>query len=80
MSCLKLLIILETFSESELISWKKVSVGTYGVCQLETKEKKEAMSKLPLMRGIDVSKWQGKPDWKKIASDGVEESVVIFAF
>ena len=49
MSCLKLLIILETFSESELISWKKVSVGTYRVCQLETKEKKDLYAS-PLMR------------------------------
>ena len=40
MSCLKLLIILETFTECDLIAWTKVSVGTYRIRQLETKEKK----------------------------------------
>ena len=42
--------------------------------------KKKAFSKQPLMRGIDVSKWQGKPDWKKIAADGVEFAMIRLGF
>ena len=42
----------------------------------QTEEEKEAYSKTPLMKGIDVSKWQGKPDWKKIAADGVEFAMI----
>ncbi len=42
----------------------------------ETKEKREEMPKIPLMKGIDVSKWQGKPDWKKIAESGVEFAMI----
>lgn len=42
----------------------------------QTEEEKEAHSKTPLMKGIDVSKWQGKPDWKKIAADGVEFAMI----
>ncbi len=42
----------------------------------ETQEKKEPMSKTPLMKGIDVSKWQGKPNWKKIAESGVEFAMI----
>ncbi|MBQ3076170.1 MAG: hypothetical protein IJC26_08885 [Clostridia bacterium] len=42
----------------------------------EPEQKGEAMSKTPLMKGIDVSKWQGKPDWKKIAAEGVEFAMI----
>ncbi|MBR5295122.1 MAG: hypothetical protein IKU24_00865, partial [Clostridia bacterium] len=31
-----------------------------------TEEKKESYSLVPLMEGIDVSKWQGKPDWARV--------------
>lgn len=47
---------------------------------VETEEEKKAFSKQPLMRGIDVSKWQGKPDWKKIAADGVEFAMIRLGF
>lgn len=42
--------------------------------EVTAEEKKlwETLSTTPVMKGIDVSKWQGKPDWEKIASDGVE--------
>jgi hypothetical protein len=49
MSYLKLLIILETFSESDLIKWTKASVGTYRIQQLEAKEKKDLYAS-PIMR------------------------------
>jgi hypothetical protein len=49
MSWLKLLVILETFSECDLLTWRRVSVGTYRICQLEAKEKKDLCS-APLMR------------------------------
>ena len=49
MSWLKLLIILETFSECDLLTWKRISIGTYRICQLEAKEKKDLCS-APLMR------------------------------
>ncbi|MBE6712917.1 MAG: hypothetical protein E7580_05280 [Ruminococcaceae bacterium] len=39
-------------------------------------KKREPFSKTPLMKGIDVSKWQGKPDWKKIAASGVEFAMI----
>lgn len=46
----------------------------------ETEEVREPMSKTPLMKGIDVSKWQGKPDWKKIADSGVEFAMIRIGF
>ena len=49
MSYLKLLVILETFFECDLIAWKKASVGTYRICRLETKEKKDLYA-APIMR------------------------------
>jgi single-stranded-DNA-specific exonuclease len=49
MSWLKLLVILETFSECDLLTWKRISIGTYRICQLEAKEKKDLCS-APLMR------------------------------
>ena len=48
-SYLKILIILETFQECELIEWKKTSTAKYRVCQLETKEKKNLYA-APMMR------------------------------
>lgn len=62
-----------TAEEEETVT--KISVET-----TETKEEKEPMSKTPLMKGIDVSKWQGKPDWKKIAADGVEFAMIRIGF
>lgn len=41
----------------------------------EVAEEKGPQTK-PLMRGIDVSKWQGKPDWAKIAESGVEFAMI----
>ena len=49
MPFLKLLIILETFSECDLIRWTKNSVGTYRIQQLEAKEKKDLYAS-PIMR------------------------------
>ena len=49
MPYLKLLVILETFAECDLIIWKRLSIGTYRICQLETKEKKDLCA-APLMR------------------------------
>lgn len=49
MSWLKILIILETFAQCDLIAYTKVSVGTYRIRQLETKEKKDLYA-APLMR------------------------------
>ncbi len=46
----------------------------------QTVEKEESFSKTPLMKGIDVSKWQGKPDWKKIAAGGVEFAMIRIGF
>ena len=48
-SYLKILIILETFQECELIEWRKMSTAKYRVCQLETKEKKNLYA-APMMR------------------------------
>ena len=43
----------------------------------ETEEKKrEPFAREVVMKGIDVSKWQGDPDWKKIAESGVEFAMV----
>ncbi len=39
-------------------------------------EEKEAYSKVPLMEGIDVSKWQGRPDWSKIKAAGVDFAMI----
>lgn len=36
----------------------------------------ESVQTKPLMRGIDVSKWQGKPDWAKIAESDVEFAMI----
>ena len=49
MPWLKILIILETFAQCDLITYTKVSVGTYRIRQLETKEKKDLYAS-PLMR------------------------------
>jgi hypothetical protein len=49
MSWLKLLVILETFSECDLLTFKRISVGTYRICQLEAKEKKDLYA-APLMQ------------------------------
>lgn len=46
----------------------------------ETREEEEAMPKTPLMKGIDVSKWQGQPDWKGVAADGVEFAMIRIGF
>ncbi|MBR6745571.1 MAG: single-stranded-DNA-specific exonuclease RecJ [Clostridia bacterium] len=48
---LKLLIILETLSECDLLTWKKISVGAYRIRQLQTKEKKDLYA-APLMRTL----------------------------
>ncbi len=48
-SYLKILIILETFQECDLITWKKISTAKYRVRQLETKEKKNLFAS-PIMR------------------------------
>ena len=50
-SYLKILIMLETFRECELITWKKTSTAKYRVCQLETKEKKNLYT-APIMRTL----------------------------
>jgi len=49
MPFLKLLIILQTFSECDLIRWTKISVGTYRLQQLDAKEKKDLYA-APIMR------------------------------
>ncbi len=49
MSFLKILIILETFSQCGLIGWTRISVGTYRVQQKETKQKKDLYA-APIMR------------------------------
>jgi single-stranded-DNA-specific exonuclease len=49
MPWLKILIILKTFAQCDLITYTKVSVGTYRIRQLETKEKKDLYAS-PLMR------------------------------
>lgn len=46
---LKILIMLETLQECELITWKKTSTAKYRICQLETKEKKNLYA-APIMR------------------------------
>jgi len=46
----------------------------------ETEEKRPTYSKEPVMKGIDVSKWQGKPNWKKIAAGGVEFAMIRIGF
>ena len=46
---LKLLTALETFRECDLIKWERISVGTYRVRQLDTKEKKDLYAS-PIMR------------------------------
>ncbi|MBE6665386.1 MAG: single-stranded-DNA-specific exonuclease RecJ [Ruminococcaceae bacterium] len=46
---LKILIMLETFQECDLITWKKISIGKYRICQLETKEKKNLYA-APIMK------------------------------
>ena len=45
-----------------------------------TEEKKESYSLVPLMEGIDVSKWQGKPDWARVKANGVEFAMVRLGF
>ena len=49
MSFLKIMIILQTFSECNLIRWTKISVGIYRIQQLQTKEKKNLYA-APIMR------------------------------
>lgn len=48
-SYLKILIILETFQECDLIIWRMISTAKYRVCQLEPKEKKNLYA-TPIMR------------------------------
>ena len=50
-SYLKILIILETFCECNLITLKKISIAKYRVCQLETKDKKNLFS-APIMKRL----------------------------
>ena len=50
-SYLKLLIMLETFRECELITWKQISTAKYRICRLETKEKKNLYA-APIMRTL----------------------------
>ncbi len=49
MTWLKILVILETFAQCDLLDVVKVSVGTYRIRQLETKEKKDLYAS-PIMR------------------------------
>ncbi len=43
-------------------------------------EEKEAYSLVPLMEGIDVSKWQGRPDWARIKASGVDFAMIRLGF
>lgn len=45
-----------------------------------SEEEKELFSKVPLMEGIDVSKWQGRPDWSKVKAAGVDFAMIRLGF